>query len=140
VNRKYVLAEAIMPNDKGDAGTTRAIIVATALAVISISCASPGSVAEGEGLPEGVLRQADVDVRSNIGARTMEQFESNLVALGVTLDESQTAALDEASTPTLSFPMPFLEMGRHLMHGGATVDGVPSERFPMAPESDEERY
>ncbi len=75
-----------------------------------------------------------------IGARTMEQLESNLVALGVTLDESQTAALDEASTPTLSFPMPFLEMGRHLMHGGATVDGVPSERFPMAPESDEERY
>ena len=75
-----------------------------------------------------------------IGARTMAQLESNLVGLGVTLDEAQTAALEEVSTPTLSFPIPFLEMAQNLMHAGATVDGVRSERFPLAPESDEERY
>ena len=75
-----------------------------------------------------------------IGARTMAQLESNLVGLGVTLDEAQTAALEEVSTPTLSFPILFLEMAQNLMHAGATVDGVRSERFPLAPESDEERY
>ena len=70
----------------------------------------------------------------------MAQLESNLVGLDVTLDEAQTAALDEVSTPTLGFPIPFLEMAQNFMHGGATVDGVPSERFPLAPVSDEERY
>jgi len=75
-----------------------------------------------------------------IGARTMEQLEKNLAALEVTLDAGQTAALDATSTPTLSFPIPFLKMANHFMHAGATVDGVPSERFPMTPTSDEERY
>ena len=75
-----------------------------------------------------------------LGARTMAQLEGNLVGLGVTLDEAQTAALDEVSTPTLGFPIPFLEMAHNFMHAGATVDGVLSERFPLAPVSDEERY
>lgn len=75
-----------------------------------------------------------------IGARTMDQLESNVAALDVTLDDSQTAALDEASTPTLSFPIPFLRMAPHFMHGGAIVDGVESERLPMAPEGDNDRY
>ena len=75
-----------------------------------------------------------------IGARTMAQLESNLAALAVTLDSAQTAALDEVSTPMLSFPIPFLKMAQNLMHAGATVDGMPSEAFPMAPESDDQRY
>ena len=64
----------------------------------------------------------------------------NLTALSVTLNEAQTAALDEVSKPTLSFPLPFLEMAQNFMHAGATVDGVRSERMPMAPENDEDRY
>lgn len=75
-----------------------------------------------------------------IGARTMEQLEGNLAALDVSLDDAETAALDNLSTPTLAFPMTFLRFSQNFMHGGATVDGVPSERLPMAPTRDEERY
>ncbi len=75
-----------------------------------------------------------------IGARTMAQLEGNLAGLEVTLDETQMTALDEASTPTHSFPTPFLHMAPTIMHAGATVDGVASEPWPMAPKSEEERY
>jgi aryl-alcohol dehydrogenase-like predicted oxidoreductase len=75
-----------------------------------------------------------------IGARTMEQLESNLSGLAVTLDADQVAALDAASTPTFGFPLPFLEGAPMIMHAGAQVDGVPSEVWPMTPKSDEERY
>jgi len=75
-----------------------------------------------------------------IGARTMEQLEANLAGVTVQLDETQVAALDKVSTPTHSFPIPFLEMAPTVMHAGATVDGEPSEPWPMAPSSDEERY
>jgi len=75
-----------------------------------------------------------------IGARTMAQLESNLSGLDVTLDAAQTEALDTVSTPTHSFPIPFLQAGATIMHAGATVNGVPSETWPMAPTSDAERY
>ena len=75
-----------------------------------------------------------------IGARTLDQLEANLAGLMVQLDEAQVGVLDEVSTPTHSFPTPFLEMAPTVMHAGATVNGVPSEPWPMAPASDEERY
>jgi aryl-alcohol dehydrogenase-like predicted oxidoreductase len=75
-----------------------------------------------------------------IGARTMAQLESNLAGLAVTLDVGQIAALDAASTPTFGFPLPFLDAAPTIMHAGAHVDGVPSEAWPMAPMSDDERY
>ena len=75
-----------------------------------------------------------------IGARTLSQLEGNLAGLEVTLDEAQIVALDDASTPTHSFPTPFLQMAPTIMHAGATVDGEPSEPWPMAPNNDEERY
>jgi aryl-alcohol dehydrogenase-like predicted oxidoreductase len=75
-----------------------------------------------------------------IGARTMTQLEQNVAALTVTLDDTQIAALDRVSTPTLGFPMSFLQMAPTIMHAGATVNGVPSEIWPMSPQSDGERY
>ena len=75
-----------------------------------------------------------------IGARTMEQLEQDLAGLAVTLDDRQVEALDQVSTPTLSFPLPFLQMATTIMHAGSTVDGEPSEVWPMAPQSDDERY
>ena len=75
-----------------------------------------------------------------IGARTMAQLEQNLAGLEVALDGAQVDALDRVSTPTLSFPMPFLRAAATFMHAGATVDGEPSELWPMAPRSDDERY
>jgi aryl-alcohol dehydrogenase-like predicted oxidoreductase len=75
-----------------------------------------------------------------IGARTMGQLEANVAALDLALSEADVSALDEVSTPTLSFPIQFLEFTPNFMHGGATVDGVTSERLPLAPTRDEERY
>ena len=70
----------------------------------------------------------------------MEQLEQNLAGLAVALDDSQVEALDRVSTPTLGFPMPFLQMATTIMHAGSTVDGEPSEVWPMAPRNDDERH
>ena len=75
-----------------------------------------------------------------IGARTMEQLEQNLAGLAVALDHSQVESLDRVSTPTLGFPMPFLQMATTIMHAGSTVDGERSEVWPMAPQNDDERH
>ena len=75
-----------------------------------------------------------------IGARTMEQLEQNLAGLAVALDDEQIDALDRVSTPTLGFPMPFLQMASTIMHAGSTVDGESSEHWPMAPQSDDDRH
>jgi len=75
-----------------------------------------------------------------IGARTMEQLESNLEGLEIQLDENEVTALDRVSAPTHSFPTPFLQGAPTIMHAGSTVDGVASQRWPMAPASDDERY
>ncbi|MGC4938403.1 aldo/keto reductase [Kribbella sp. DT2] len=59
-----------------------------------------------------------------IGARRMDQFETNLGALEITLTDQQRATLDEVSAPTLNFPA---ENNRLLaptiQFAGATVDG-----------------
>ena len=70
----------------------------------------------------------------------MAQLENNLAALSVRLASVQTGALDKVSTPTLSFPIPFLNAAQNLMHAGATVNDVPSEAIPLAPRRDNERY
>ena len=75
-----------------------------------------------------------------IGARTMEQLEQNLAGLAVALDDLQVEALDRVSTPTLGFPMPFLQAATTIMHAGSTVDGESSEVWPMAPRNDDERH
>jgi aryl-alcohol dehydrogenase-like predicted oxidoreductase len=44
-----------------------------------------------------------------IGARHMEQLETNLAAAGWELDSDQLKQLDEASQPTLPYPYDFIE-------------------------------
>ena len=75
-----------------------------------------------------------------IGVRTLEQLEANLGSLDVALSTAQMKVLDAASTPTLGFPVQFLEMANTVMHAGATVDGERSEVWPMAPTTGDERY
>ena len=85
--------------------------------------------------------QAQPGVDSTIiGARTMAQLESNLAGIAVTLDSAQLESLDRVSTPTLNFPLPFLQAATTIMHSGTTVDGAPSEVWPMAPATDDERH
>jgi aryl-alcohol dehydrogenase-like predicted oxidoreductase len=67
-----------------------------------------------------------------IGARRMDQFEANLHALDVTLTDTQRAALDEVSTPTLNFPAHNNgTLAPMLQFAGATVDGRPSIVSPL---------
>jgi aryl-alcohol dehydrogenase-like predicted oxidoreductase len=75
-----------------------------------------------------------------IGARTLEQLESNLGALEVKLTAEQVAALDAVSQPSLNFPAGFLQGAPTFMHGGLTVNGVTAPPLPWAPKSDAERY
>ena len=85
--------------------------------------------------------QAQPGVTSTIiGARTMPQLESNLAGIAVTLDSTQLESLDRVSVPTLNFPLPFLQAATTIMHSGATVDGAPSEVWPMSPATDDERH
>jgi len=75
-----------------------------------------------------------------IGARTMEQLESNLDSMGVTLTDEQIEKLDEPSKPELDFPHTFLERVPTAVFGETTVDGVTGEEWNLGPKSDEERW
>jgi aryl-alcohol dehydrogenase-like predicted oxidoreductase len=75
-----------------------------------------------------------------IGARTMQQLEDNLAAADVKITADQTARLDEVSQPKLAFPHDFIANGAPFVLGGTTVNGRSAPRWPMAPQSDAERY
>jgi len=75
-----------------------------------------------------------------IGARTMEQLESNLRSAEITLTSEQTARLDGASDRAPIFPQSFLPRVRPIFHGGATINGESHDPFPLAPTGDDDRY
>ena len=77
---------------------------------------------------------------SIIGARKMSQLEDNLAALDVVLTDEQTTKLDELSAPEGIFPHAFLDQLAPAIQGGSTVNGVPSEPFRLAPQTDDERW
>jgi aryl-alcohol dehydrogenase-like predicted oxidoreductase len=79
-------------------------------------------------------------VSSIIGARTLEQLKDNLGALTGNLSAEHIASLDALSTPALPFPHDFLIRTASVMQGGTTINGRPSEPWPLAPKSDAERY
>ncbi len=71
-----------------------------------------------------------------IGARTLEQLQSNLASLQVTLSPEQLAALEDLSAPSLDFPAPNNALlGPMLGFGGTTVDGVELPVWPALLES-----
>jgi aryl-alcohol dehydrogenase-like predicted oxidoreductase len=66
-----------------------------------------------------------------IGARSVQQLQTNLDSLSVELSSGQLATLSEASTPTLNFPAANnAGLGPILAFGGMTIDGV---RYPDSP-------
>jgi aryl-alcohol dehydrogenase-like predicted oxidoreductase len=75
-----------------------------------------------------------------IGARRLDQLDQNLAALDLTLTPAHVASLDKLSEPTLNFPAAFLRVASMFAHGGATVNGEPSQPWPMAPQTEAERY
>ena len=75
-----------------------------------------------------------------IGARTMEQLDDNVGALGVELTPAHVAALDKASAPALPFPVDMLAMVPAFAYGGTTINGQPSKAWAQAPKDDSERF
>lgn len=75
-----------------------------------------------------------------LGARTLAQLESNLQCLEVSLGAEHLDRLDAASRPAPIFPHGFLQNTRHVMQSGATVNGEPSDPWPLAPRTDSERW
>jgi aryl-alcohol dehydrogenase-like predicted oxidoreductase len=67
-----------------------------------------------------------------IGARTIEQLQSNLASLEITLAPEQLTALNKLSTPSLNFPAAITtEVTPTFGFGGATVDGVELPVWPQ---------
>jgi aryl-alcohol dehydrogenase-like predicted oxidoreductase len=75
-----------------------------------------------------------------IGARTMQQLDDNLGALDVRLTADHVALLDNASTPTLPFPIDMLSMVPAFAYGGTTINGQASTAWSQAPQNDSERF
>lgn len=75
-----------------------------------------------------------------IGARTMDQLEANLGALGVTLTDEQTARLDEVSAQQQAFPHDFVDNIKTVIQGGTTINGESRDPWDMAPQNDGERH
>ena len=66
-----------------------------------------------------------------IGARRMDQFEANLSALDLTLDQAHEARLTSASAPHLNFPAENNgAVARIARNGGTTVDGAATPAPP----------
>ncbi len=75
-----------------------------------------------------------------LGARTLDQLDSNLIALGVELSREQMNRLDAASEAAPVFPHSFLPNTRHVMQGGTRINGVESAPWPLAPQGERERW
>jgi aryl-alcohol dehydrogenase-like predicted oxidoreductase len=75
-----------------------------------------------------------------LGARTLAQLEGNLQALDLPLPAEMVTRLDAVSEPAPIFPHGFLANTRHVMQSGATINGVASDPWALAPGSDAERW
>ncbi len=75
-----------------------------------------------------------------IGARTMAQLEDNLGALDVHMLPEHLATLDQLSKPSLAFPHEFLKFSANVAQGGTTINGHPSESWPLAPKDERDRW
>jgi hypothetical protein len=67
-------------------------------------------------------------------------LDGNLAALDLALPAESVARLDAASAPAPIFPHGFLANTRPVMQSGATINGVASDPWPLAPATDEERW
>jgi len=75
-----------------------------------------------------------------LGARTIAQLDGNLLSMALDLSVEHLARLDAASEPAPIFPHGFLANTRHVMQSGATINGVASDPWSLAPASDQEHW
>ena len=75
-----------------------------------------------------------------IGAKRLSQLEDNLGALEFELSAEQRARLEEKCTYDKHFPHNFLDRITPAIQNGTTINGQPSEIWPLSPETDDDRY
>ena len=75
-----------------------------------------------------------------IGARRLDQLDDNLASLDLELTDEVAAKLDEATQPTLPFPIPFLQAMPGFFGNGAHINGLQTDVFGISPEGDADRY
>ena len=75
-----------------------------------------------------------------IGARRLDQLDQNLAALDIVLTDAHITALNAVSKPTLNFPAGFGAAAAMFGQGGTTINGTPSQMWPLLPQTDAERY
>jgi aryl-alcohol dehydrogenase-like predicted oxidoreductase len=75
-----------------------------------------------------------------LGARTLAQLAGNLQSLELELPPGLIQRLDSATAPAPIFPHGFLANTRQVMQSGATVNGVASDPWALAPATDQERW
>jgi hypothetical protein len=69
-----------------------------------------------------------------------DELKQILTAFDEALDADDMSALDRVSAPTHAFRHIFLANANMIMHGGATITGEPSARWPMRPATAADRY
>lgn len=75
-----------------------------------------------------------------IGATSIAQLDENLGSLEIMLTDEQRRRLDDASAIEPIFPQSFLPYVTNNVQGGTTINGVPSEPWPLAPTRNDERW
>lgn len=79
------------------------------------------------------VRQRPEVTSTLIGARTIEQLESNLASTEVTLTADEVARLDRLTEPTLDYPMNVIRgFATGFQQGNTSINGVDSTAFARA--------
>jgi aryl-alcohol dehydrogenase-like predicted oxidoreductase len=75
-----------------------------------------------------------------IGAKRLSQLEDNLGALEFELTAEQRERLQAKCTYDKHFPHNFLDRIAPAIQNGTTINGQPSDSWPLSPNDDSERY
>jgi aryl-alcohol dehydrogenase-like predicted oxidoreductase len=76
-----------------------------------------------------------------IGARSLAQLDDNLATCALRLSAEETRRLDLLTEPPACFPHDFLaNLIPNTIQGGTTVNGRPSQPWPLAPQGPSERW
>jgi aryl-alcohol dehydrogenase-like predicted oxidoreductase len=75
------------------------------------------------------VRQQPRVTSTLIGARTIDQLETNLASIDLDLDDAVVAELNALTKPDLDYPCNVLPLGAGIQQGSCTINGVSAEPF-----------
>jgi len=79
------------------------------------------------------VRQREVVTSTLVGARTIEQLDSNLASIDVSLSDAEIQRLDELTDPVLEYPMNVVRgYATGFQQGNTTINGIATSAFVRA--------